>query len=186
MAVSPGRKPGCGAELGVQPVSQGITPQSAEGEAAPRWSAPTLWALSACAAQLGAPCSRLLPDLSPPQHTSTPTLRKPPSACCTASGKLSVSEASFPYCRLVTIDPLASTGFCGIEMRRYIWTLPLMPYVSAASEPRALPWPESGWVQGEPESDPCLRASLERAVGARTSQQIGEGKSSGALPREPK
>lgn len=64
-------------------------------------------------------------------------------------------------------------------MRRDIWTLPPMPYVSAASEPRALPWPESGWVQGEPESDPCLRASLERAVGARTSQQIGEGKSSG-------
>lgn len=33
-----------------------------------------------------------------------------------------------------------------------------------------------GWVREEPESDSCLRASIERPVGTRTSQQTGEGK----------
>lgn len=46
----------------------------------------------------------------------------------------------------------------------------------------------SGCRQKEAESDSCLRASLERPVGTRTSQQIGEGngeaRATGVLPRE--
>lgn len=106
-----------------------------------------------------------------------PILRKPPSACSTASGKPSVSEASFPCCGMATIGPWASKGFYEIEMRRLSWTPVPMPYVSnATSKPRALPWPVRGWVRQEPDSDSCLRASLERPMGTRTSQPIGEGK----------